>query len=83
MKIKNLKDIDSISLITDEFIFSFYDKLNKIGNDRQYPYNLLKIEDDGFIPTYKNIELKLIDPKLFLFKKKGGSTNGIIQVMLF
>lgn len=72
------QEINSMSLITDEYIFDFYNKLNEIGNNKKYPYNLLEMEEDGFIPTYKNIELKLVDPKLFLIKK-GGRSNVLLQ----
>ena len=87
---KHQKDIKFISLMTDEYIIEFYNKLNEIGSNKKYPYDLLRIEEDGFIPTYKNIELKLVDPKLFV-SKKGGQNNSInnsikdnkINILLF
>ncbi len=92
---KQQKQINFKSLMIDECIINFYNKLNEINSNKNYPYNLLKIEEDGFIPTYKNIELKLVDPKLFLLNnnnKRGGilhtndkymNNNGKINIILF
>jgi hypothetical protein len=77
----NKKNINLISLLDDNIIINYYNKLNELNSNKKYPYNLIQIKNSGFIPTYKNIELKLINNKIFKNDKLGGSNN--INIFLF
>lgn len=79
----NKKNINLISLLNDNQIINYYNKLNELNSNKKYPYNLIQIKNLGFIPTYKNVELKLINNNIFKKDNKLGGYNNNINILLF
>jgi hypothetical protein len=63
--------------LPSETIMQHYNKLNRIINETQYPWDLREqMISQSFVPTYKNITLYYKDTKKLLTPpkpKKGGS----------
>lgn len=67
------KEIASIvnKYMNSELYLQHYNKLNSINNNNEYPWDMhKKIDDEYFVPTYKNVSLYYANMQT---KKKDGS----------